>query len=107
MKGDTKPVIIRGNPYAGKKLKFSQAPTIRVASLTGLSEQFMKKIVGLDPGDYFITDESRLSDFTDFGSGDTSCLLNKIKRIFNIDVTDIPKGNLVDIFEKINLIQKE
>ena len=51
----------------------------------------MEKVLGLAPGDYLITDESRLSDFTAFGSGDISRLLDKIKRIYKIDVSNVEK----------------
>jgi hypothetical protein len=85
--------IVRGNPYAGKNItSITLAPTKRVASLTEPSDTFMKKVLGLAPGDYLITDESRLSDFTAFGSGDISRLLDKIKRIYKIDVSDVDKG---------------
>jgi len=100
--------MVRGNPYTGKNIKtITLAPTKHVASLTDLSDTFMKNILGLDPGDYLITDESRLSDFTAFGSGDKSRLLDKIKKIYKIDVSDVSKGNLSEIFKKINHAQKD
>ena len=98
---------IMPNPYIGKKLKFELAPTRRLASLQDITEDFMKRILRYDPGDYLITDESRLSDFTDFGRGDIAPYLPKIKRLYGVDVSDVPHGNLVGIFSKIKNAQKE
>lgn len=108
MKSKTKSKIVRGNPYADKNItSITLAPTKRVASLTELSDTFMKKVLGLDPGDYLLTDESRLADFTAFGAGHLSRLLDKIKRIYPMDVSAVEKGNLSEIFKKIKHAQKE
>lgn len=94
------------NPYIGKKLKFELAPTRRLASLQDITEDFMKRILRYNPEDYLITDESRLSDFTDFARGDIAPYLPKIKRLYGVDVSDVPYGNLVGIFRKIRDAQK-
>ena len=94
------------NPYIGKNLKFELAPTRRLASLQDITEDFMKRILRYNPEDYLITDESRLSDFTDFGQGDIAPYLPKIKRLYGVDVSDVPYGNLAGIFRKIRDAQK-
>jgi len=94
------------NPYIGRKLKFELAPTRRLTSLQDITEDFMKQILKYDPEDYLITDESRLSDFTDFARGDIAPYLPKIKKHYGVDVSDVPYGNLAGIFRKIKDAQK-
>ena len=74
-------LAVVSNPYIGKKLKFELAPTRRLTSLKGITEDFMKRILKYDPEDYLITDESRLSDFTDFARGDIALYLPRIKKL--------------------------
>lgn len=54
--------VISSGPFKGKKVTF--APTTGVDLLTEISEDFMTKIFGLELGEYLITDESSLHDFT-------------------------------------------
>jgi hypothetical protein len=85
-----------------KNLKVIHAPTTGVDSMIHVSEYFMKEIFDFDQGDYFITDEARLLDFTDFGSGDITPFIKKIKKVYGIDVSDVHQGNLLEIFRRID-----
>jgi hypothetical protein len=96
-KGDQ--AIIKKGPYKGKKIVC--ASTEGVDSLRHVAVMFIKRIFKLEPDAYFITDEARLRDFTDFGSGDVTPILRKIKRIYGLDVSDIANGNLLEIFRRI------
>jgi hypothetical protein len=94
-------VIIRKGPLKGKKVVWAQ--TEGVYAMSHVAVIFMKLIFKLDPAGYMITDESRLRDFTDFGSGDVTPIVRKIKRVYGIDVSDVPDGNLLEIFRRIDL----
>ncbi|MBF8248551.1 MAG: hypothetical protein HW374_1351 [Bacteroidetes bacterium] len=98
-KGDQ--TIIRKGPLKGKKIEW--APTEGVDSMMHVAIVFMKQIFKLEPDGYLITDETRLRDLTDFGSGDVTPILRKIKRIYGIDVSNIANGNLLEIFRRIDL----
>ena len=100
MKEDKQMIIIRKG--SNKPMKITHAPTSGVESMMHVSIKFMKDIFGLKQGDYYITDEARLIDFTDFGSGDTTPIINKIINAYCIDVSGVPNGNLVGIFKMIH-----
>ena len=99
MKDDKKPKIIRRGSIKFKTI--THAPTEGVDSMVHVSTEFMKEIFNLEQSDYFITDEARLIDFTDFGSEDIKPFINKIKKIYGVDVSDVPKGNLLEIFRLV------
>lgn len=83
------------------KKKITHAPTEGVDSMERVMIHFMKEIFELERGDYFITDEARLLDFTDFGSGDVRPIFDKIYEAYGVDVSSVPKGNLLDVFRII------
>jgi hypothetical protein len=60
-------MITRGR-FKGKKI--TSASTERIDEFTQLSSEFMKQVFNLEPGEYLITDESDLLDFTDMASSD-------------------------------------
>ena len=64
-------VIARGR-LKGKTITY--ASTERIEDFTRLSSEFMEQIFDLEPGEYLISDESDLLDFTDMGSSDTSVI---------------------------------
>ena len=99
MKEEKKLKFIRKGSF--KNMKVTHAPTTGVDSMIHISDTFMKEIFDLDQGDYFITDEARLLDFTEFGSGDITPFLKKIENVYGVDVSDVPKGNLLEIFRRI------
>ena len=99
MKDDKKPKIIRRGSIKYKKI--THAPTEGVDSMVHVSIDFMKEIFDLEQSDYFITDEARLLDFTEFGSEDIKPFINKIKKVYGVDVSDVPKGNLLEIFRMV------
>jgi hypothetical protein len=80
---------------------------IRLASRNGVNmffevaEDFMKKIFNFEPGEYLITDESSLFDFTGLDDMEITDLQKKIQDIYGIDVSDIESGNLLKIFMRI------
>ena len=61
----------------------------------------MMEVFDFLPGEYLITDESSLRDFTDFASSDTSSIWCRIAKIYRIEKTDVPSERLADIFAEI------
>ena len=92
--------IIPSGPFKGKKIEF--APTTGIDRLRAISEDFMNKVFGLEPGEYLISDESSLYDFTGFDEMEFPDIHNKILEIYNIDVSDIKSRNLLEIFKRIS-----
>jgi hypothetical protein len=91
--------IISSGPFKGKKIEF--APTTRVDKFRPISEDFMNKIFGLEPGEYLISDESSLYDFTGIDEMQLPDIQKKIQEIYDIDVSEIKSRNLLEIFKRI------
>lgn len=92
--------VIQSGPFKGKKISF--ASTTGIDKYSEISEDFMKKIFDLEPGDYLITDESSLYDFTGLDDMELTDIQDKIKKVYDLDVSDIKSGNLLEIFVKID-----
>jgi len=92
--------IISSGPFKGKKIEF--APTTGVDMFLKISDEFMKKIFGFAPGDYLISDESSLYDFTGLNEWDFTDIQKKIRDVYDLDISDIDSGNLLEIFKRIH-----
>ena len=92
--------IISREPFKGKRIEF--APTTCINKLLEISEDFMIKIFGLEPGEYLISDESGLHDFTGLDEMELPDIHKKIQEMYNIDVSDIKSRNLLEIFKRIS-----
>jgi hypothetical protein len=90
--------IPRGR-FKGKRVTF--ASTSRVEDFTEIANDFMEKIFEFLPGDFLITDESDLLDFTDMASSDTSEMWKRIKEVYGVESADVGSGRLIDIFVAI------
>ncbi len=86
-------------PLKGKRMTY--ASTDRVEEYGKIPADFMLEMFDFLPGDYLITDESSLRDFTDFGSSDTSPIWNRNTEIYSIERADVPSEGLADIFAEI------
>jgi hypothetical protein len=91
-------VVSRGR-FKGKKITF--ASTARVEEFAEIASAFMGEIFDLPPGEYAISDESDIRDFTEMGSSDTSEMWTRIKDVYGVDKADVTSGRLVDIFVAI------
>jgi hypothetical protein len=98
MKKDSR-IISRG-PFKGKRIEF--APTTGINKFLEISEDFMIKIFGIEPGEYLISDESSLYDFTGLDEMELPDIHKKIQEMYNIDVSDIKSRNLLKIFKRIS-----
>lgn len=92
--------IIKTGPLKGKKIVFASTAGIDV--FKDILEDFIKKIFNFDPGDYLVSDESSLHDFTGVDDIELVDIQKKIQDIYNIDVSDIKSGNLLEIIVRIN-----
>ncbi|HKZ41674.1 MAG TPA: hypothetical protein VJ044_11965 [Candidatus Hodarchaeales archaeon] len=97
--------IIPSGPFKGKKIEF--APTTGIDKVRAISEDFMNKIFGLEPGEYLISDESGLHDFTGLDEMELPDIHKKIQEMYNIDVSDIKSRNLLEIFKRISDSKRE
>lgn len=85
--------------FKGKKISY--APADRIDQFSQIASDFMLEVFDFLPGDYFITDESSLRDFTDFGSSETSEIWSRICNLYAFGRADVPSERLVDIFAAI------
>lgn len=92
--------VIPSGPFKGKKIEF--APTTGVNMFLEISEDFMKKIFDFEPGEYLITNESSLFDFTGLDEVELTDIQKKIRDVYDLDVSDIQWGNLLEIFMRIH-----
>jgi len=90
---------IKRGAFKGKKVTY--ASTDRVEEFRKLAGDFMVEVFDFLPGDYLITDESSLRDFTELASSDTSPIWFRITEIYAIGRADVPSERLVDIFAEI------
>jgi len=91
-------VITRGR-FKGKKITF--ASTERIEEFAQLAGDFMGQVFDFEPGEYLITDESDVRDFTEMGSSDTSEIWRRITEIYGVSLADVRSGRLVSIFAEI------
>ena len=66
----------------------------------------MSTIFELDPGDYLITDEASVLDFTPPDESDTTDIWFRIEETYGIDKADVGSDLLVRIFESISKRQR-
>ncbi|MBI3015830.1 MAG: hypothetical protein HYY65_12430 [Candidatus Tectomicrobia bacterium] len=92
--------IIPSGPFKGKKVEF--APTTGIDMFLDIAEDFMRRIFDFEPGNYLITDESSHSDFTGLDEMDMSDIHKKIREVYDLDPSDVPSGNLLEIFLRIH-----
>ncbi|HIJ65161.1 MAG TPA: hypothetical protein HPP77_04350 [Candidatus Hydrogenedentes bacterium] len=88
-------------PRPGKTVPIAFASTKRVDRYADIAERFLCEVMGFaSVSPVFISDESCLGDFCPGGSAEE--YMEKIRQVFDVDVTDIESGNLADIFERIH-----
>lgn len=91
------PKIITSGPFKGMKIEF--APTSGIDMFQTIAEDFMKRILDLDSEECLITDESSIYDFVDFTEAE---LRRRIQEAYDLDISEIKTGNLLEIFRRIH-----
>jgi hypothetical protein len=84
-------------PRPGTKMPIELAAKERVDEHSELAKDFIKRVLDVEWA--WISDESSLWDF--HGDETNETLTDKIHRAYGVDVSDIPSGNLADIFDRI------
>jgi hypothetical protein len=92
--------IIPSGPFKGRKIEF--APITGIDMFLEIAEDFMRRIFDFEPEDYLITDESSLFDFTGLDEMVIPDIHKKIQEIYDLDVSDISSGNLLEMFMRIH-----
>jgi hypothetical protein len=69
---------------------------------TNIAEDFMLNILGFEAGEYLITDLSSLHDFVGVDDMECADILARIRDVYRLDVADLPSGNLLEIFERLD-----
>jgi len=92
--------IIPSGPFKGKKIEF--ASTTGIEMFFEIAEDFMQRILDFEPGEYLITDESSLWDFTGLDELEIADIHEKIREVYDLDVSDLSTGNLLEIFRRIH-----
>jgi hypothetical protein len=96
---DTKKKI-RGFVIASKR-------EIGDSDLEQIKEEVMENIFGFEPGSYMLTDESRISDFADYGAASSKARKKSVeeyhKRLYQEYGIEVPEGGmyLVEVFRAI------
>ena len=92
--------VLRKGPFKGKRVEL--ASTVGIESLGNIGEDFMLNVFGLESGEYLITDLSSLHDFVGVDHMEFVDILAKIRRIYGLDMADLPSGSLLEIFKRLH-----
>jgi len=84
-------------PRPGTKVPIEFAARNRVEQHPELAKEFVQQILEVEWA--WVSDESSLWDFHCEETNDR--FVEKIRQVYGVDVSDIPSGNLADIFERI------
>ncbi|HEX8399623.1 MAG TPA: hypothetical protein VF644_19475 [Pyrinomonadaceae bacterium] len=79
--------------------KFELASTTEIDKFESLATDFFEKILNMNRDDCLITDESSLWDF--HGEISNDLFYSKILEVYRVNVSNVERGNLVKIFQKI------
>lgn len=70
-----------------------------------MAEEFMREILEMEPEDYLISDKSELGDFVRVGEETLEAIQARVRRVYGVDVSAVPHGNLLGIFKRIRGFQ--
>jgi hypothetical protein len=87
----------RTPPRPGVRVPIEFASSSRLDMHAESRADFTRRVLELPWA--FLSDESSLTDFHEDETNDV--LVEKIRTVYGVDVSDIPDGNLADIFERI------
>ncbi|MFZ3378493.1 MAG: hypothetical protein WA211_02995 [Candidatus Acidiferrales bacterium] len=84
-------------PRPGTAVPIEYAASHRVGRLPELTKDFAQRVLDIEW--MWVSDESSLWDF--HGDATNDALVEKIRSVYGVDVSDITSGNLADIFDRI------
>lgn len=88
-------------PGAFDRKRITFADTDQIEAYGALASRFMLTVFDLEPGDYFITDESGLMDFIPMDESDTSAIWARIEENYGIREADVGSGLLIKVLGAI------
>lgn len=86
-------------PRPGSSVPIEFAPTDDIDKYSSIARDFFQKILGMNFDQCFVSDLSSLWDFPRVS--DEERVFELIKQTYNVDVSDIKTGNLVQIFKRL------
>jgi hypothetical protein len=92
--------VVPPGTFEGKTVTLAETDVVE--TYPQIVAAFMSQVFDLDPGDYLITDESGLLDFTPFDESDTTEIWARIESVYGIAQSDVGFGLLIRIFEAIS-----
>lgn len=92
-------VEVESGPLKGRRIELASASRVEAAGQ--IAVQIMLEVLELEVGDYLITDESLLTDFTGYGSSDAESCWKLVESIFAVSRAEVGSDNLAEIFETI------
>jgi uncharacterized protein YxjI len=92
--------VLRKGPFKGKRVEVASRTCIE--AFDNEAEDFMLNIFGFEAGHYLITDLSSLHDFAGVDDMEFVDVLARIRDVYQIDVADLPSGNLLEIFKRLH-----
>jgi hypothetical protein len=93
-------------PRPGCRVPIEYSPSVEIQKKQLLLEDFARRVLDLEPGDYIVSDESSLWDFCLDENLDP--LFEKIRNVYGIDVSDIGDAKIWKVLERLaTAINKE
>jgi hypothetical protein len=86
-------------PGTGRKMELKFAASERVEANSDLVADIVRRVIGMEPEDCFVSDESTLWDF--HHGEDNAAYHRKIILLYGVDVSDIEPPTLAAIAERI------
>jgi len=86
-------------PGTGRELELKFATSEQVEAHYEIIADIVRRVIGMDPGDCFVSDESTLWNFHD--REDNAEYHKKIAEFYGVDVSDIEPPTLVEIARRI------
>lgn len=87
-------------PRPGTRVAVEFASTDEIDQYSTIASDFFEEILEMDFDTCFVSDESSLWDFPN--TSDKARVLELVKQTYQVDISDIETGNLVQIFQRLD-----
>jgi hypothetical protein len=88
-------------PLRTSRKRIAPAPSNEIEKYSDVAAEFLRAVFEMEPGDYAISDESTLRDFTFLAMSDTAPAWAKIEELYGLGRIDIGSEYLLHIFAAI------